>query len=227
MQKLYQKNELWFALGWIVFYVVGVSFADQLSRTLGIEKIVTLPLLLAMCALLLLWMKGNDLFQTFGLCKGTVPPSRVLYYVPLAILISTNLWFGLRWNLPPHETLLYIASMICVGFMEEVIFRGLLFNAMRKDGLKSAVIVSSLTFGIGHIVNLFNGSGAELVAKWTADYLRNRKLLSGDFRADPRLDALDRIINENQFSQTVVLVTDVEFTYNGAFRGSYEGRADV
>ena len=54
-------------------------------------------------------------------------------------------------------------TMLCVGFLEEVIFRGLLFNAMRKDGVKSAIIVSSLTFGIGHIVNLFNGSGAELL----------------------------------------------------------------
>lgn len=44
-----------------------------------------------------------------------------------------------------------------------MIFRGLLFNAMRKDNLKTAVIVSSITFGIGHIVNLFNGSGAELL----------------------------------------------------------------
>ncbi len=54
--------------------------------------------------------------------------------------------------------------MICVGFVEEVIFRDLLFNAMRKDGVRSAVIVSSLTFGIGHIVNLFNGSGAQLLS---------------------------------------------------------------
>ena len=112
MQKLYQKHELWFVLGWIAFYVVAVSFADELSRTIGIEKIVTLPLLLAMCAVLLLWMKRNDLFQVFGLCKGSVPPSRLLWYLPLAALISSNLWFGLRWNLPLHETLLYIGSMI-------------------------------------------------------------------------------------------------------------------
>ncbi len=53
--------------------------------------------------------------------------------------------------------------MFCVGFLEEVIFRGLLFNAMRKDSRKAAVIVSSVTFGIGHIINLVNGSGAELL----------------------------------------------------------------
>ena len=163
MQKLYQKHELWFALGWIAFYVVAVSFADELSRSIGIEKIVTLPLLLAMCAVLLLWIKRNDLFQTFGLCKGSVPTSQLLWYLPLAALISSNLWFGLRWNLSLYETLLYIGSMICVGILEELIFRGLLFNAMRKDGLRSAVIVSSLTFGIGHIVNLVNGSGVALL----------------------------------------------------------------
>ena len=32
---------------------------------------------------------------------------------------------------------------------------------MAKDNIKSAIIVSSLTFGIGHIVNLLNG--AELI----------------------------------------------------------------
>ena len=33
---------------------------------------------------------------------------------------------------------------------------------MCKDNVKSAIIVSSVTFGIGHIVNLVNGSGADL-----------------------------------------------------------------
>jgi membrane protease YdiL (CAAX protease family) len=58
---------------------------------------------------------------------------------------------------------LYVLTMLCVGFLEEIIFRGLLFRAMRKDSLTAAVIVSSITFGIGHIINLINGSGAELI----------------------------------------------------------------
>ena len=53
--------------------------------------------------------------------------------------------------------------MLCVGFLEEMIFRGFLFNAIVKDGVKSAIIISSVTFGMGHIVNLLNGSGAELL----------------------------------------------------------------
>ena len=54
--------------------------------------------------------------------------------------------------------------MICVGFLEELIFRGFLFKAMSRDNIKSAVLVSSITFGIGHIVNLINGSGADIVS---------------------------------------------------------------
>lgn len=54
--------------------------------------------------------------------------------------------------------------MLCVGFLEEVIFRGLLFVSIAKDNVKSAIIISSVTFGIGHIINLFNSSGMGLVS---------------------------------------------------------------
>ena len=74
---------------------------------------------------------------------------------------------------------------------------------------------------------LISTERAQTVGRWVADFLENRRILSGDFRADPRLDALDRVTNINQFAQTVVLVTEVQYTYNGAFRGSYEGRTGV
>lgn len=71
---------------------------------------------------------------------------------------------------------------------------------------------------------LISDTQAPVVAQWAADYLSNRQTVNGEFRADPRLDPLDRITNINQFSESVVLVTEVNFTFNGAFRGSYEGR---
>lgn len=48
--------------------------------------------------------------------------------------------------------------MINVVFLEEIIFRGILYKSIEKDNKKLAVIISSVTFGIGHIVNLFNGA---------------------------------------------------------------------
>lgn len=164
MKKLYQKSELWFALLWIVVYVVGTSAADELSNMIGAEKSVTVLWLCGLCVFILLWLKKNDLYRYYGLCKSGIPASRYLYYIPCVLMISCNLWFGVVMNLSVHETVFYIGSMICVGFIEELIFRGFLFKAMCKDNVNSAIIVSSITFGIGHIVNLANGSGADLLS---------------------------------------------------------------
>ena len=74
---------------------------------------------------------------------------------------------------------------------------------------------------------LIGSDRAATVAQWAANYLQNRKILSGEFRADPRLDALDRVTNINQFAESIVLVTEIDYTYNGVFRGNYEGRTGV
>ena len=113
--------------------------------------------------ILLLFLKKHALFDAYGLCPSKVSARSMLFYLPVLLMLSANLWYGVTLNCGAVETVLYILSMLCVGFLEEVIFRGLLFNAMRKDSLTAAVIVSSVTFGIGHIVNLINGSGAELL----------------------------------------------------------------
>lgn len=163
MNKLYKKSEIWFAISWIIVYVVGTSIADELSRLVGIEKVFSVPYLLAMSIVAIIWMRKNGLFERFGLCKTDIGAKKFLYYIPLILLVSCNFWCGLSKNGSWAEFALYAASMLCVGFLEEVIFRGFLFRAMEKDGVRSAIIVSSVTFGIGHIVNLINGSGATLI----------------------------------------------------------------
>lgn len=164
MRKLYQKSGIWFAVIWIVVYVMGTSVADGISSAIGVEKLITLILHLALSAAALVWLKNEKLFEEYGLCKSHVKASRFLYYIPLVFIATCNFWFGVRMNLPLHETIFYVGSMVCVGFLEELIFRGFLFKAMSRDNLKAAVIVSSVTFGIGHIVNLVNGSGANLLS---------------------------------------------------------------
>ena len=163
LKKLYEKSELWFALVWIIAYCVLASVGDNLSSEIGVSKGITLPVLIILSVILYLFVKKNGLGEKYGLCKPQVPASKMLYYLPLIVLLTANFWFGVKMNASPIETVLYMLSMLCVGFLEEMIFRGFLFNAMAKNGVRSAIIVSSLTFGIGHIINLINGSGAELL----------------------------------------------------------------
>ncbi|MDE6846743.1 MAG: CPBP family intramembrane metalloprotease [Lachnospiraceae bacterium] len=161
MKKLYEKNELTFSLIWIVAYVVLFSVADNISLGLGTAKIITVPVCLLMTIFLAVWIAKNGLREKYGLCRIKGGCRRYLYFMPLAVIASTNLWRGVSLHLSIFETVLYIISMICVGFIEEVIFRGFLFQALCKENVKQAIAISSITFGIGHIVNLLNG--AELI----------------------------------------------------------------
>ncbi len=163
LKKLYKNSKIFFALTWIIVYCVLASVGDNLSAQIGILKCVTLPILTGLSIVLFVFLKKNGLLRNYGLCKPQIPASNMLFYIPLILLLTTNLWYGITLNVSPLDTCLYILSMVLVGFLEEMIFRGLLFNAMAENDVKSAVVVSSVTFGIGHIINLINGSGAQLL----------------------------------------------------------------
>ena len=163
MKKLYEKNELTFAIVWIAAYCVLQSLANPLNEIIGVQYAASAGFCILQTIVLFAFIRKNNLQKRYGLCRSSVPARRFLYYVPLVILASENLWNGAAVNYSPAETACRIACMLCVGFLEEVIFRGLLFKAIARDNIKSAVIISSVTFGIGHIVNLVNGSGMNLV----------------------------------------------------------------
>ena len=143
---------------WIVVYVLGFSNADMLSDAVGIPKLITVIVGAVISVILLLFIKRNDLRGYFGLCPARVAQKKVLFWLPLAAISSVNLLCGL---VLPQDILAAILGVICmcfVGFLEELIFRGFLFKAMCKTNVKTAILVSSLTFGVGHAINLLMGA---------------------------------------------------------------------
>ena len=93
----------------------------------------------------------------------------------------------------------------------------------------SSVMVSTLGSDKGETVSVDNPlitsqERAIAVGSWVRDYMKNRMQLSSSWRADPRLDALDIVNNENEYGTNHMLMTNVSYSYNGAFRGSGEGR---
>ena len=59
---------------------------------------------------------------------------------------------------------------------------------------------------------------------WMATHLSHRMTLDSSWRADVRLDALDIVTNKNDYNTARVRMTEVEFKYNGAFRGTGKGK---
>ena len=82
-------------------------------------------------------------------------------FIPMWILATGNIWDGVAPSYQGTSLATAMISMIIVGLVEEMIFRGFLFRAMlSKNKAVVAIIVSAVTFGIGHIVNLFTGQGS-------------------------------------------------------------------
>ena len=70
-----------------------------------------------------------------------------------------------------------------------------------------------------------NANNASRVAMWVSSVLKNRKTISGEFRADPRLDLYDVVRVEDRYSRLVnVAITNIRYTFNGSFRGNFTGR---
>lgn len=157
MKKWYEKNELLFAIGWIIVYCV-VSI--PIRGKLGDESIVMLAGLSVIAAGILAFVKGFHLEEKYGLVKWSRSAKEYLFFLPMLVLMTGNLWGGIRPSYDGIAQLFAVLSMLLIGFIEELLFRGFLFRALlKKDPAPVAIIISAVTFGIGHIVNLLAGQG--------------------------------------------------------------------
>ena len=155
MKKLYEKTEITFAILWIVIYTVGMG---TLKSNYGFDSLWHMLGLIVLSAALFLFVSRNGLMEKYGLAGWAKNSKAMLWFIPLWILSCLNLFGGFRPDYPMPGLIYAAVSMALVGFVEELIFRGFLFKAMLKDGnVKAAVIISSVTFGLGHISNLFTG----------------------------------------------------------------------
>lgn len=163
MKKLYEKNEVYFALIWIGAYVIVMNIAlqfcggfDDLAGKTPFQVLVPVVCILILAAAATVWILRNGLAKKYGLCPFRENPKAYLWFLPLTLMSCMNLLNGLTLSAPLPVSLLMAANMAIAGYVEEIIFRGFLFRGMAKDDLKSAIVVSAVTFGAGHIVNLAN-----------------------------------------------------------------------
>ncbi len=159
MKKLWERSETAFAVLLIVVYVVGNSLLDRASDSLGIEMVLTLPFDAALIAAMLAFVNRNGLREYYGVCAPKVSARQMLFYLPALLVCTVNIWFGIVPRKGFAEGLVYFLAMIATGIAEELIFRGFLFRAMSRRSVASAVALTSVLFGAGHVVNLVNGSG--------------------------------------------------------------------
>ena len=153
MKRIFEKNETLFCILLIIIYILVNSYCIQNFGLLDYKTTIINTIFSLFLIILIISLKRVE-YYGFKKIKNI---KQYLYFIPLILIISVNLWNGVNINNKPHEIISYILNMINVGFIEEIIFRGFLFKMMEKDNINIAILVNALTFGIGHILNLFNG----------------------------------------------------------------------
>ena len=152
------KQELRTTLGLILIYVVCMSVFESQCPEQWMERMRVIPVALVLALQVFVIYKRKDTVSIGLYRTKQVPGKETLYFIPLIILATANLWHGVVIRYDVMTMALSIIGMLLVGFVEEILFRGFLFQALMRRSVKIAIIVSTLTFGLGHGVNFLNGA---------------------------------------------------------------------
>lgn len=83
---------------------------------------------------------------------------KVWYYIPLILIeIIAILLSGFSSEITVKQYIVLLFFVIAVGFNEEIYFRGIVYNLLLIKGSKTAIIFSSIIFGVLHLANALNG----------------------------------------------------------------------
>ena len=155
MRKFYETKPVLFAILWIVVYVVLIA---PLRGRFGDGSLQMLLGLVAISAALLAAIRLLGIQKELGMTRWLQNGKALLWLLPMWVLSTGNLWGGVSVRYDAITSVMAVLSFLLVGVAEEIMFRGFLFNGMKKTGrLTVAIVVSAITFGMGHMVNLLTG----------------------------------------------------------------------
>lgn len=146
-----------FAILWIIVYC---AVSIPIRGKQGDESPVMMIGLALIAVGIFVFVKMLGLEKKYGLTKWQGKAGDYLFFIPMLILMTGNLWGGFGMAYDGISQVFAVISMFLIGFIEEMIFRGFLFRALlKRDPTPVAITISAVTFGIGHIVNLLAGQG--------------------------------------------------------------------
>jgi len=143
-------------LGWLLITLLGErigsgteqSLAETVARGPGWPFVAAAAFVLAVVA----WQRWRDI----GLQQLPSARSLLLAWLP-ALYIAGGLGLALHLGLPPATVVLWVLlNTFLVGLSEELMFRGVLLQALRHTvSIWPAVALTTLAFGAIHSLNVF------------------------------------------------------------------------
>lgn len=135
-----------------VFAAGAVATVKQLDYTSPVLMSFT-PMALVLIIYLTLRRKWREIgFRSIR----TIPASHAKYYIPLLLVLGTLALKGFT-ELAFSKVAFFIFFTLLVAFVEETIYRGLIFKTLLRKSAVAAVVTSSVLFSITHIMNALSG----------------------------------------------------------------------
>ncbi len=115
---------------------------------------------LAIFTLLFLRIKGKT-SSDLGFCKPLAGSSQyLLFYVPLLVVALSHFLCGFRQDIGIGYFAANLFLTLGIGMAEEIYFRSIICRMWLTRGKFKAVIISSVLFGLCHLLNIARGAGS-------------------------------------------------------------------
>lgn len=157
-----QRRPLLFAVLLLLVILVTYFIAGAITTLLKLSTLAIIIIgngILALIAILLL--SRLHWWREAGFRLPPNPLYLWFFTVPLLPVILNMVLAGVGYP-GIGRILLFFVLALTVGFVEEAFFRGMMLHALLRRGPWQAAIISSIFFGIAHLLNL--AAGANLAA---------------------------------------------------------------
>ncbi|MDO4594395.1 MAG: type II CAAX endopeptidase family protein [Tissierellia bacterium] len=158
MDRLKINKAIVFSILVTIFSTLSLSLSRHLINKIQLGMlndliIFVVPLIIFIC----IYIKLKSEKSFIGDVKKSIIMSLPLIAVQAVFLFNIYLGIKNRSSISLKVLILIILVNLCVGFFEEIVYRGIIFSILlKKFRTKAAIFISSLFFGLAHFSNLVN-----------------------------------------------------------------------
>lgn len=147
---------------WIMMYGIIYSFSERFSKLFGENHILTVFAIMLYIVVLNIFLKKRKRLSVYGICFPKHWRKKDIgWLMPLLSFPFINMYLKGNQTMLQNSLITFLLMLFTV-FLEELLFRGyLLVYLFEKYGIDNkwiGMIISSVLFGMFHIVNLFQGA---------------------------------------------------------------------
>jgi membrane protease YdiL (CAAX protease family) len=156
LTPLRTRHPLLLSVGLTLGLLLAVALAGTAVYILHLPLPTPVPLAFVPIALALaIWARRSHQWGELGYRRPRPGRYAMIAAGTIVLVLAITAWNigSWHWDTVPG----WLAVTLLVAFVEETFFRGVVLRLLLPCGWTTAWILSSIMFGLGHVINLING----------------------------------------------------------------------